>query len=211
VAVYGTWNVYDNIFNKQRSGLVMQTGWTPPESGHDSPRMALLRELFATTTQFDEEDCPNSFLQIPLLDYVKSAKVRVLFVGYGETDNWAHQGRYDLVLDSAHRMDHFVAQLWNTMQAMPQYRGTTTFLITADHGRGSGLTEWKEHGVEEKGSENIWLAVMGPDTAPLGERRQVAPVAQAQIAATVAAFVGRDYRAAQPKAAPRLDAVLAHP
>jgi bisphosphoglycerate-independent phosphoglycerate mutase (AlkP superfamily) len=135
----------------------------------------------------------------------------VLFVGYGETDNWAHQGRYDLVLDSAHRMDHFVAQLWNTMQAMPEYRGTTTFLITADHGRGSGLTEWKEHGVEEKGSENIWLAVMGPDTAPLGERRQVAPVAQAQIAATLAAFVGRDYRAAQPKAAARLDAVLAHP
>jgi hypothetical protein len=211
VAVYGTWNVYDNIFNKARSGLVMQTGWTLPESGHDSPRMALLRELFATTTQFDEEDCPNSFLQIPLIDYVKSGSPRVLFVGYGETDNWAHQGRYDLVLESAHRMDHFVAQLWNTMQAMPQYRGTTTFIITTDHGRGGGLTEWKEHGVEEKGSENIWLAVMGPDTAPLGERRQVAPVAQAQIAATVAAFVGTDYPAAQPKAAPRLDAVLAHP
>jgi bisphosphoglycerate-independent phosphoglycerate mutase (AlkP superfamily) len=168
-------------------------------------------ELFATTTQFDEEDCPNSFLQIPLIDYVQSGKPRVLFVGYGETDNWAHQGRYDLVLDSAHRMDHFVAQLWNTMQAMPQYRGTTTFMITADHGRGSGLVEWKEHGVEEKGSENIWLAVIGPDTAPLGERRRVTPVAQAQIAATVAAFVGRDYRAAQPKAAARLDAVLAQP
>lgn len=211
VAVYGTWNVYDNIFNKPRSGLVMQTGWTLPQSGHDSPRMALLRELFATTTQFDEEDCPNSFLQIPLIDYVKSGAPRVLFVGYGETDNWAHQGRYDLVLDSAHRMDHFVAQLWKTMQAMPQYRGTTTFIITTDHGRGGGLTEWKEHGVEEKGSENIWLAVMGPDTAPLGERRQVAPVAQAQIAATVAAFVGKDYPAAQPKAAPLLDAVLAHP
>jgi hypothetical protein len=211
VAVYGTWNVYDNIFNKQRSGLVMQTGWTLPEAGHDSPRMALLRELFATTTQFDEEDCPNSFLQVPLIDYVQSGKPRVLFVGYGETDNWAHQGRYDLVLDSAHRMDHFVAQLWNTMQAMPQYRGTTTFMITADHGRGSGLVEWKEHGVEEKGSENIWLAVIGPDTAPLGERRRVAPVAQAQIAATLAAFVGRDYRTAQPKAAARLDSVLAQP
>jgi hypothetical protein len=211
VAVYGTWNVYDNIFNKPRSGLVMQTGWALSPSGHDSPRTALLRELFTTTTQFDEEDCPNSFLQIPLIDYVKSGGPRVLFVGYGETDNWAHQGRYDLVLDSAHRMDHFVAQLWNTMQAMPQYRGTTTFIITTDHGRGGGLTEWKEHGVEEKGSENIWLAVMGPDTMPLGERRQVAPVAQAQIAATLAAFVGKDYPAAQPKAAPRLDAVLAHP
>jgi bisphosphoglycerate-independent phosphoglycerate mutase (AlkP superfamily) len=142
------------------------------------------------------------------LDYVKAEHPRVLFVGYGETDNWAHQGRYDLVLDSAHRMDHFVHQLWDTMQAMPQYHANTTFIITTDHGRGSGLTEWKEHGVEEKGSENIWIAVLGPDTAPLGERTHVAPVTQAQIAATVAAFVGKDYRHDVPKAALPIAGVL---
>jgi hypothetical protein len=208
VAVYGTWNVYDNIFNKSRSGLAMQTGWTPPHKAHETPRDALLRGLFETTTRFDEHDVGNSFLQIELLDYVKDEHPRVLFVGYGETDNWAHQGRYDLVLDSAHRFDHFVRQLWDTMQAMPQYHGTTTFIITTDHGRGSGLTEWKEHGVDEKGSENIWIAVLGPDTAPLGERTHAAPVTQAQIAATVAAFVGKDYRHDVPKAASPIADVL---
>ncbi len=208
VAIYGTWKVYDDIFNKQRSGLVMQTGWTLPRKQHETPRDALLRELYATTTRFDDEDASNSLLQIPLLDYVRSAKPRVLFVGYGETDNWAHQGRYDLVLDSAHRFDYFVKQLWDTMQAIPEYRGTTTFIITADHGRGSGLSEWKEHGAEYKGSENIWIAVIGPDTAPLGERSHVAPVTEAQIAATVAAFVGKDYPAAVPQAAQPIAAVL---
>ena len=102
-----------------------------------------------------------------------------------------------------------LGQLWNTMQAMPRYRGTTTFMITTDHGRGGGLAEWKEHGVEEKGSENIWLAVMGPDTPALGERIHTAPVAQAGIAATLAAFMGRDYRAAVPQAAPPIRDVLA--
>jgi hypothetical protein len=208
VAIYGTWKVYDNIFNKKRSGLVMQTGWTPPQKEHETPRDALLRQLYETTTPLDEEDASNSMLQIPLLDYVKSGKPRVLFVGYGETDNWAHQGRYDLVLDSAHRFDFFVKQLWDTMQAIPEYRGSTTFIITTDHGRGSGLSEWKEHGVEEKGSENIWIAVMGPDTPPLGERSHIAPITQAQIAATVAAFVGKDYHAAVPRAAPPLTDVL---
>jgi hypothetical protein len=208
VAVYGTWNVFDNIFNKQRSHLVMQTGWSLPIKAHETPRDALLRELYATTTQFDEEDAPNSFLQIPLLDYVRSAKPRVLFVGYGETDNWAHQGRYDLVLDSAHRFDYFVKQLWDTMQGIAQYRGHTTFIITTDHGRGSGLTEWKEHGVEEKGSENIWIAVMGPDTAPLGERKNIGRVTQSQIAATVAAFLGEDYPAAVAQAAAPIEQVL---
>ena len=208
VAIYGTWSVYDNIFNRARSGLKMQTGWNLEKKVHESARDALLREMFETTTEFDEEDSPNSFLQVPLLDYVRTGEPKVLFVGYGETDNWAHQGRYDLVLDSAHRFDHLVAQLWNTMQTMPQYRNTTTFIITTDHGRGSGTSEWKEHGVEKKGSENIWLAVMGPDTAPLGERAHVAMVTQAQIAATVAAFIGKDYRAAEPKAAPAILSVL---
>ena len=208
IAVYGTWDAYQRIFNKSRSGLVIQTGWTLPPKAHETPRDALLRELYETTTRFDDEDVGNSFLQIPLLDYVKASHPRVLFVGYGETDNWAHQGRYDLVLDSAHRMDYLVHQLWDTMQAMPQYHGTTTFIITTDHGRGGGLTEWKEHGVEQRGSENIWIAVLGPDTAPLGERTHVAPVTQAQIAATVAAFVGKDYRHDVPKAAAPISGVL---
>jgi hypothetical protein len=89
-----------------------------------------------------------------------------------------------------------------------EYHGTTTFIITTDHGRGSGLTEWKEHGVDEKGSENIWIAVLGPDTEPLGERTHVAPVTQAQIAATVAAFVGKNYHHDVPKTAGPIAGVL---
>jgi hypothetical protein len=209
VAVYGTWSIFDNIFNKPRSGLIMQTGWTPPpKKDPDTPRDALLRRLYETSTQFDEEDVEDSLLQVPLLDFVRSAKPRVLFVGYGETDNWAHQGRYDLVLDSAHRVDGFVKELWDTMQAMPEYRDKTTFIITCDHGRGSGLTEWKEHGVEEKGSENVWIAVMGPDTSPLGERGKGSAATQAQIAATVAALLGKDYHSAVPKAAVPIADVL---
>jgi hypothetical protein len=208
VAVYGTWSIFDDIFNKRRSGLRMQTGWTLPHQAHETPRDTLLRELYETTTRFDEEDVGNSLLQIPLLDYIKTGEPRVLFVAYGETDNWAHQGRYDLVLESAHRVDFFVQQLWDTMQSMQQYRGRTTFIVTTDHGRGSGLSEWKEHGIEQKGSENIWIAVMGPDTAALGERHDIAPVTQAQIAATLAAFLGKDYRRAVPRAAPPLSMVL---
>jgi bisphosphoglycerate-independent phosphoglycerate mutase (AlkP superfamily) len=134
-----------------------------------------------------------------------------LFAGYGETDNWAHSGRYDLVLESAHAFDGFVSQLWETMQSLPVYRGTTTFIITTDHGRGSGLVEWKEHGVDQKGSENIWIAVIGPDTPPLGERTQVPAVTQSQIAATIAALLGKDYTREVPEAACPLSVVLAGP
>ena len=209
VAVFATWNAFDDIFNRPRSGLQFQTGWNTPRPSGDKSKDALLKEMFQSSTRFDEEDPPNLYMHVALLDYVKQHHPRVLFVGYGETDNWAHQGRYDLVLDSAHRVDGFIKQLWDTMQAMPQYRGTTTFIVTADHGRGSGPVEWKEHGVEEKGSENVWMAVIGPDTPALGERHDIRPVVQAQIAATVAALVGRDYRRDVPAAAAPMAEVIA--
>jgi hypothetical protein len=192
-AVYGTWNVFKDIFNEKRSRLVMQAGWDLPEKGKLTPRQELLNELYQTTTRFDGDDVYDSFLQVPLLDYVKAGHPRVLFVGYGETDNWAHQGRYDLVLESAHGFDHFVQQLWEEMQSMPEYRGQTTFILTTDHGRGSGLVEWKEHGVDQKGSENVWIAIVGPDTPARGERENCPTVTQSQIAATVAAFLGQDF------------------
>jgi Metalloenzyme superfamily len=208
VAVYASWSTFKDIFNVSRSHLPLQVGWDPPYHGTLTPSQRQLNELYATTTRLDDEDVYDSFMQIPLLDGIGRDKPRVLFVGYGETDNWGHAGRYDLLLHSAHMFDHFVEQLWNTMQAMPEYRGSTTFILTADHGRGSGLTEWKEHGVEQKGSENIWIAVLGPDTAPLGERSNTPEIHQAQIAATIAALLGKDYRTAVPAAAPPLADVV---
>jgi hypothetical protein len=82
------------------------------------------------------------------------------------------------------------------MQSMEQYRGTTTFIITTDHGRGSGPTDWKNHGEKIEGAENMWMAFLGPDTPPLGERKNCAPVTQSQVAATLAALLGEDYHAA---------------
>lgn len=208
VSVFATWAVFKDIFNVARSHLPLQVGWDPPYQGELSERQALLNRLYQTTTRLDNEDVYNAFQQVPLLDSFAKQQPQVLFVGYGETDNWAHAGRYDLVLHSAHLFDRFVGELWERLQALPAYRDRTTFIITTDHGRGSGPTEWKEHGIEQKGSENIWIAVLGPDTPSLGERRHIDEVHQAQIAATVAALLGKDFRQAVPAAAPPISAVL---
>jgi hypothetical protein len=49
---------------------------------------------------------------------------------------------------------------------------------------------------------------MGPDTSPLGERSKVPMVTQAQIASTIAALIGKDYRHDVPKAGAPIDDVL---
>ena len=207
VAAYGTWSVFDAIFNVKRSGLKACSGWQPSPPCLDPPVPAALRRLYETTTRYWADNVWDSFLQAAVLDEVRRNRPRVLFVGYGETDEWAHMGRYDLLLQSARSVDGFIAELWSTMQAMPEYRGSTTFLITADHGRGRGLESWKDHGDDVEGASEIWIAALGPDTPALGERVQCDPVTQSQIAATIAALLGYDYRQASPSAAPPLPVV----
>jgi hypothetical protein len=208
VSAYATWQTFYDIFNVRRSALPVHAGWYPPYAGTVNPREQLLDRLYDSTIRLDDEDVYDAFMQVPLLDSFDREQPRVLFVGYGETDNWAHSGRYDLVLHSAHSFDRFVEELWQRLQGLEAYRDCTTFIITTDHGRGSGLVEWKEHGVEQKGSENVWIAVMGPDTPALGERSATAEVHQAQIAATLAAFLGKNYRSAVPVAAPPIAEVI---
>ena len=48
----------------------------------------------------------------------------------------------------------------------------------------------------------LFLSLGGPDTPAAGERANVEPVTQAQVAATVAALLGEDYRAGAPSSAP---------
>ncbi len=79
-----------------------------------------------------------------MLDYMHVRKPRVMFIGYGETDEWAHSGRYDMYLRSAKQVDAFLRELWSRVQADSQYRDRTTLIVTTDHGRGYGAA-WRDH------------------------------------------------------------------
>ncbi len=211
VEIFGTWSAFADIFNGERSKLPIRAGATLVDTKDMSPRGQLLTELYLTTTRLEGSDPFDSFLHVVLREHLKTHHPRVLFVGYGDTDTWQHVGRYDALLETAHSFDAFLADLWKQVQSIPEYKNSTTLIISTDHGRGSGPIEWKDHGVEEKGSQNIWIGVIGPDTPPLGARRNVPTVTQSQIAATIAALLGQDFRAFKPAAAPSLLEALRAP
>ena len=209
VEVFAAWNAFNDIFSPGRSHLPVRAGATLVDSADHTPGGRLLAELYRDTTRLQGEDALDSFVHVALRRHLQQHRPRVLFVSYGGADLWAHLGRYDAMLENAHSFDGYVADLWRQMQALPEYRGRTTFILTCDHGRGSGPQLWKDHGVGQPGSDQTWIAVMGPDTLPLGERADTAPATQAQLAATVAELLGRDYRAFKPAAAPSLLPLLA--
>jgi hypothetical protein len=208
VAAFCAWDVFAYILNRKRNGMYVRAGWEPMATGDLDARQELLNQLIRETTPLWDGVTYDSFLIVGALDHLRAKKPRVLYVAFGETDDWAHEGRYDGVLRSAHGADRYIQRLWETAQAMPEYRDRTTLLITTDHGRGSGPRGWKDHGQRVVGSEYIWIAALGPDTAPLGERSDTRPLRQGQIAATIAALLEEDLAAASPGAARPVDDVI---
>jgi hypothetical protein len=193
-----TWGVFKDIFNEKRSGVFVFSGWDPPLMSVTGTANPVLDKLFRTTTPIWDDNALDALMQAALLNHVKAKKPRVLFVGYGETDEWAHSRRYDLTLKSARNVDAFVAELWHTMQAMPEYKGNTTFIFTADHGRGFE-NKWTDHGEDVDGAERIWIAAWGLGVSARGE--VPGNVTQSQIAATIASLLGEDYSKFNPSAA----------
>jgi hypothetical protein len=199
VAAFCSWDVFPFIINRERSGVLVNAAADPlPAAGRSD--LAMFNRLQADTTPISPGVRYDSFTFAAALEHLRSARPRVLYVGLGDTDEWAHAGRYDHYLDAAHRFDRFVGELWQELQRTEGYRGRTSLVITTDHGRGAGA-DWKHHGAKVRGAQNIWIAVLGPHTSALGERASTGPVTQAQVAATVAALLGEDYAAAVPRAA----------
>jgi hypothetical protein len=199
VAAFGAWKVFEGIFNAKRCGFVVNAGYEPLNDIDPTPELKLLNTLKSMSPRVWEDE---SFDPLPFytsVEYLKAKKPRVLFIGLGETDDWAHMGAYPEYLNAAHRDDEYLRQLWDLLQSMPEYRDQTTLVVLPDHGRGSGPL-WKLHAWPVPGSGQTWMAFLGPDTPALGERELAGAVTESQVAATLAALVGEDYNAEVPKA-----------
>ena len=202
VQAFATWDTFFRIFNVERSQLDVRAGWEPPFAKDPERTSAkdTLDSIYRTTTQAFGGNALDGLTWASLKESLRTNRPRVLLLGLGETDEWMHAGRYDLSLEAIHRADGIVADLWNTLQSMPEYAGSTTLIVTTDHGRGLNDGEWREHGAEIAGSEDVWLGALGPGVVALGERSEVGLVTQAQVASTMAALLGFDWLEQNPQA-----------
>ena len=194
VAAFCSWDVFPFIINEKRSGLPVNAGYEIAAGRNLSKREIFLNELQGIIPGHWGSVRQDAFTHHYALEYVKKHQPKVVFISYGETDDFAHDGRYDEYLKSARRTDQFIQQLWQWIQSQAVYKNKTTFLITTDHGRGTiPAQNWKHHGDEIQGADQIWLAVIGPDTPSTGEQKAEGQLYQNQIAKTAAAFLGVDY------------------
>jgi hypothetical protein len=193
VSVFASWDAYYRILNKDRSGIYINAGWNPvTDSGLNSiqqtlnEQLAYMPKIFGSTERLDAS---TFFLA---KEHIKKFHPRIFYLALIDTDSFGHQGKYDLYLNAAHYADAMINELWNFLQSDPFYKNNTTLIITTDHGRGEN-DKWTSHYSNVDHSDEIWMAVMGPNTAPLGEVKKADQLYQQQIAATISGFLGLQF------------------
>ena len=192
VAAFGSWDVFPYIVNEDRSGVPVNAGFESYNS--DSPRMETLNQLQNDLPKPWKTVRHDAFTHRFALDYLEHNGPRLLYIAYGETDDYAHDGEYNRYLMSAHQTDIFIAEIWDWIQSEEQYRDKTTLIITTDHGRGTIPKDtWRHHGSKIQGSNQIWIAILGPDAEAMGEVKGGNILYQNQIARSVAALLDLNY------------------
>ena len=208
VAAYGTWDVFPSILRTDQNGLKIHTAYDLIVDPPLTERQQVLNEMVVRLPRYWSDNVYDAVTLGAAREHLVRHKPRVLYIGLGETDEWAHGRRYDLYLEAAHVTDRYLADLWQTIQAMPEYAGKTALLMTTDHGRGLTTQDWVSHGVKTEGAENIWIALLAPGVTPaLGVRSNVTTT-QSQVAATVAHLVGANFSEFSSRAAAPLPGIL---
>lgn len=206
VAAFAAWNAFDRILNEGRSGIPVINAFDETGGSKPTANEKLLNQMLKDSYKpWHEGECLDVFTHYAAMEWLKKRKPRVLYISYGETDEWAHAGKYGSYLDAAHQVDAWIREIWDFVQSNPRYRNKTTFFITTDHGRGDKIKkEWTSHGSNIEGADQIWLAVLGPDSPARGEEKTEVQLWQKQFAQTIANLIGFTFKADHPVADPVL-------
>ncbi len=213
LAAFASWDVFPYIFNTARSHLLVNAGFDSAKDENTegykvSKDIEILNQLQRELPSPWETVRLDAFTFHFALDYLKKVQPRVLAISFGETDDFAHDGKYDQYLNSVHRTDNFIKDIWRQIQAIPKYKNNTVLIITTDHGRGRTAKDWQHHASKKAtqgyldslkkfpegilGSNEVWMMAIGPGVSTEGEVKTKVEVKQKQIAATVLTLLGED-------------------
>ncbi|UCG31803.1 MAG: alkaline phosphatase family protein, partial [Phycisphaerales bacterium] len=103
-----------------------------------------------------------------------------------EVDSAGHSGNWTTYINAIENADRIVGELWAWLQQDPDYAGSTTLVVTNDHGRHTD--NFRGHGDQCDGCRTIQLLAVGPGIRAgcVSNVQRTIP----DIAPTIAALLG---------------------
>jgi len=192
VAMYGSWKSTRFAIHNELAGIPASVSYEPNIAKKQTPRLRLAERMLAGMPHFWRSEHFDAFTYAFAIETLLKDHPKVMWISFGDCDEWAHARKYDLYLDGAQGTDAFIRDIYEALEADRFYKGKTTYLITCDHGRGFG-NEWANHGSGTKGSDATWLMLLGKGIEPKGETSECGPYYTKQVAETIAAILGIDF------------------
>ncbi len=203
VAAFASWDVFPFIVNEKRSGVPVNAGFEKAKGEKLTANEQFLNKLQDQTPSPWSTVRLDAFTHNFALEHLKKEHPQLVYIAYGETDDFAHEGHYDAYLNAAKNTDGLIKELWEFTQNDPFYKDKTIFLITTDHGRGTKPIEtWKNHGNEVPGAGGVWLVAFGKGVKTSGEVGGKGQLYSNQIAPTILALLGLSIDSDQMPGAP---------
>lgn len=203
VAAFGSWDVFPYIVNEKRSGVPVNAGFEKAKGENLTAKEIYLNKLQAQTPSPWSTVRLDVFTHNFALEYLKKEHPRLVYIAYGETDDFAHEGHYDAYLNAAKNTDGLIKELWDFSQNDPFYKDKTVFLITTDHGRGTNpISTWKNHGNEVPDAGEVWFIAFGKGVEAMGEVDSEGQRYSNQIAPTILELFGLQIDSGQMPGAP---------
>ena len=200
VAAFCAWDAFDRILNQERAKIPVHSAFDLYGGANPTAVEKTINALAKDSYKpFGQAEVLDVFTHYGAINYLQTKKPKVLYISYGETDEWAHSGQYRDYLNAANMVDKWIQDIWNYVQSDPFYKNKTAIFITTDHGRGDiEKKQWTDHGSDIKDAYQIWFAAMGPGIQVKGEVKTNQQLYQKQFAQTMAAILGLNFTAAHP-------------
>ena len=167
-------------------------GWTVFDAAErlDPRVLGTIKTAIAT---FVESGGPTSGDELTYLvsrEVMRKFAPRLLVVIFSDVEV-AHFGSYAMHLAGIRTADRLAYQMWQEVEANPEYRGKTTLLVLPEFGRdpdGSTTNGFFNHRANEESTRNTWMMALGTgvDKPQIIER----PVRHVDLGPTLASLLG---------------------
>lgn len=107
----------------------------------------------------------DSTTEVHVLDKLNQYHPDLVLVNFREPDYSGHQGNWQNYLLGISSTDRYISDIWSFLQSDSYYAGTTTLIVTNDHGRhlDGVLDGFVSHGDGCEGCRHIEFIAAGPD------------------------------------------------
>jgi hypothetical protein len=193
VVTFACWGATGRCLHKDKSSMLINVPWENIQGNDLTETEILANEMqhFIPKIWGDDERLDANVYALAK-SYILARHPKVTYLDFGDTDEYAHEGKYEYYLNDIFNLDAMIEKLWNLMQQDKFYKNNTTFFIVPDHGRGVG-PQWTDHGSGTPHSNETWFIALGPDIKPMGEMKTKEQIFQTQYAKTIANLLGFDY------------------